>query len=431
MSVPATGGAAATIATPGMPAKKHAVEAAISVLPMDPEAFRPDLSSFVTPPEEADGEGADDGSSTANSQAAEAEQNEENAGLDPAELDRKVGENVVRLRQDVERLILALPSGEYSKAQKLWLLQRVSFYTPGQGKGLIRELAEDEVEGVRLGAVGLVVYFGPDATVDEVWEHVLSEYKADRGTWWWWDDVSKPKITGLNGKSIGDRQVDAALKAAEERVPKVQQFREDLQAGAEFAMEFVPGKAAYDLIDGMGENDPAKVAVASMDLGGSQFIIYAGMLAEVVKQVGNKHTLRAVTDRAGNIITEVTEKAAEVVRTRTDRLAATGLPGTTAESVGDKLKRYLLNLEHPVGGDKAKWFRDALGFTQANLNELAEQIKFDPLTAVQTTVTEHGTKYNQVIDILGANGKRIPVTFAWIKNRDGVIRLVSGIPTNK
>lgn len=100
-------------------------------------------------------------------------------------------------------------------------------------------------------------------------------------------------------------------------------------------------------------------------------------------------------------------------------------------SVADKLDRYLLNLDHPVGGSKAKWFRDALGFTQKNADDLAKQIVFDPKTAVQTVVTEHGVKYNQVIPITGANGKVIDVTFCWIKNNDGVVRLVTGIPTKK
>jgi filamentous hemagglutinin len=43
----------------------------------------------------------------------------------------------------------------------------------------------------------------------------------------------------------------------------------------------------------------------------------------------------------------------------------------------------------------------------------------------------HGTKYNQVINIIGANGKAIDVTFAWIRNNDGVVRLVTAIPAKR
>lgn len=100
-------------------------------------------------------------------------------------------------------------------------------------------------------------------------------------------------------------------------------------------------------------------------------------------------------------------------------------------SVVDKLDRYLLNKEHPVGGSKAEWFDKALGFNKDNLNDLAKQIVFDESKAVQTGVTEFGTKYNQVINVTGANGKNIDVLFSWIRNNDGIVRLVTGIPTKK
>ena len=111
--------------------------------------------------------------------------------------------------------------------------------------------------------------------------------------------------------------------------------------------------------------------------------------------------------------------------------APKGLPGTTAESVADKLQRYLLNAEHPVGGPKAKWFEEALGYTQENAAALARQIVFDPAKAVATELTQHGQKFEQVISIVGANGKAIDVNFVWIRNNDGVVRLVTAIPTKR
>jgi len=100
------------------------------------------------------------------------------------------------------------------------------------------------------------------------------------------------------------------------------------------------------------------------------------------------------------------------------------------ESVSDKLSRYLLNKDHPgAGSSKAKWFEQALGFNQSNLDQLANQIHFNRVTAVATTMTEHGQKYNQIITITGANGKKIEVLFGWIENKDGVVRLVTAIPT--
>ncbi len=116
---------------------------------------------------------------------------------------------------------------------------------------------------------------------------------------------------------------------------------------------------------------------------------------------------------------------------RVSHFDPSGLPKTTEESVIDKLNRYILNPEHAGGGaTKAKWFRQALGYTRANLHDLAKQIVFRRADAIETGATDYGTKYNQLIDIVGANGKVIPVKFAWILNPDGVVRLVTAIPTD-
>ncbi|HMP30115.1 MAG TPA: hypothetical protein PKD85_10970, partial [Saprospiraceae bacterium] len=101
----------------------------------------------------------------------------------------------------------------------------------------------------------------------------------------------------------------------------------------------------------------------------------------------------------------------------------------TVYSIYDKLDRYLLNDQHPVGSTKAKWFKEALGFTKDNIDDLAKQIVYDAKKAVQTQTTQYGTMFNQTIKITGANGKSINVVFAWIRNNDGVIRLVTAVPT--
>jgi hypothetical protein len=102
------------------------------------------------------------------------------------------------------------------------------------------------------------------------------------------------------------------------------------------------------------------------------------------------------------------------------------------ESVKKKLDGYLLNPENTKGGaEKAEWFRQALGFTRENSDDLAGQIVFDEGKAVEFSVTDFGTQYNQVISITGASGKIIDVKFGWIRNSDGVVRLVTAIPTKR
>jgi len=91
--------------------------------------------------------------------------------------------------------------------------------------------------------------------------------------------------------------------------------------------------------------------------------------------------------------------------------------------VGGLIIKFTIKQNHPIGKDKAKWFKKALGFDKGNMDKLAKQIKFDPKKAVETAVTEYGTKFNQIISIKGANGKVIDVTFAWIKHPDGAVKL--------
>lgn len=107
------------------------------------------------------------------------------------------------------------------------------------------------------------------------------------------------------------------------------------------------------------------------------------------------------------------------------------LPATTKESVQNKLWTYLLDFNHPKGGPKAKWFDEALGFSRKNMDKLADQIIFDASKAVKTAEGQFGTKYNQVITIIGENGRKIDVNFGWIKNNDDVVRLTTAIPTKK
>ncbi len=141
-------------------------------------------------------------------------------------------------------------------------------------------------------------------------------------------------------------------------------------------------------------------------------------------------TLSAKGGGGRRAVGEALEEGAAVLREGIES-ATDGLPKTTRESIDMKLSAYLLEPNHPVGGSKAKWFEEALGFTKDNSNLFAEQMVFDFDKATKTIANEYGTKFSQVISIQGVNGKIIDVEFIWIKNNDGVIRFVTSIPTKK
>ena len=100
--------------------------------------------------------------------------------------------------------------------------------------------------------------------------------------------------------------------------------------------------------------------------------------------------------------------ATEVVEAALNPGPSSGLTGyarlgaTTRASVEHKLSNYLLNLEHPLGGSKAEWFKSALGFTKSNMEGLAKQLVFDEATAVAAEVTKYGPKFEQVIHSVGS-----------------------------
>ena len=161
--------------------------------------------------------------------------------------------------------------------------------------------------------------------------------------------------------------------------------------------------------------------------------IFKAMEAErlVDKGIETTAALEKVSKAAG--LSEKETKALDEL-TKSEQIGVKSWTTSTTEtdaSVSKKLQTYLLDKNHTKGASKAKWFKQALGFDQSNWKTLAKQIKFVPKDAVKTGENEFGIKYNQIIRITGVNGRKIEVTFAWIKNKDGVMRLVTAIPTKK
>lgn len=105
--------------------------------------------------------------------------------------------------------------------------------------------------------------------------------------------------------------------------------------------------------------------------------------------------------------------------------------GFDTSNLKDKIANYLLDPTKPENKGKTEWFKQALGFTQENWNGLAKQIVFDPKKAVFDGADQYGTRYTQNIFIKGANGKKIEVTFAFIKPEGGKVRLVTVLPRAK
>ena len=81
-----------------------------------------------------------------------------------------------------------------------------------------------------------------------------------------------------------------------------------------------------------------------------------------------------------------------------------------------KLTDYALNPNHPVGGNKAKVFKSALGFEQSNSDQLLKQMydKLGSSEAVLGKLDQYGQRYTVDMLIKGVNGKEAVVRTGWI-----------------
>ena len=82
----------------------------------------------------------------------------------------------------------------------------------------------------------------------------------------------------------------------------------------------------------------------------------------------------------------------------------------------DKLTKYALNPNHPVGVNKARVFESALGYNLSNSDDLMKQVfeKLPMCDAVPGTVDVYGARYTVDIPITGPNGNTANVRTGWI-----------------
>lgn len=81
-----------------------------------------------------------------------------------------------------------------------------------------------------------------------------------------------------------------------------------------------------------------------------------------------------------------------------------------------KITGYVLDPEHPVGGNKARVFESALGFNQSNADGLISQIQ-DGVTKYPATpgkADQFGQRFTVDIPVTGPNGNTVQVRTGWI-----------------
>ena len=94
----------------------------------------------------------------------------------------------------------------------------------------------------------------------------------------------------------------------------------------------------------------------------------------------------------------------------------------------EKLTGYALNMDHPVGRNKAIVFQKVLGYNVDNRDILLRQVRsgLAKYRAIEKQNTQYGRPFEVTMMICGANGRYAPVKTAWqIDNGSETPRLVS------
>ncbi|TMK84002.1 MAG: hypothetical protein E6G57_15340 [Actinobacteria bacterium] len=174
---------------------------------------------------------------------------------------------------------------------------------------------------------------------------------------------------------------------------------------------------AYDFLDTIAPITPlveagAKVAV----VGSALFIVTMGGACVLTTDGTCLGPAAAFGEEAVLAFGDKTDVIAGMIA---DDGAAVGSPLSGAEdAVVDAVKvyDYALNPDHPVGGDKARVFESALGFTRSNADLLIGEIRAGVLSrpAQPGIADEFGARFTVDIPVVGPNGSSAVVRTGWI-----------------
>ncbi len=95
-----------------------------------------------------------------------------------------------------------------------------------------------------------------------------------------------------------------------------------------------------------------------------------------------------------------------------------------------KLTKYLLKLDHPAGGAKAKFFLDTLGIVASDWRYLADQLCQAARNSefYRLKVNEYGVMHGAQILITGRNGRQVVVETGWKLEEAGPGKFVTAYP---
>lgn len=215
------------------------------------------------------------------------------------------------------------------------------------------------------------------------------------------------KSVEYNGKKYTEYEIRQMQRALERQVRRAKrQYLAEDAAGVDTTRASLQLRDAWRALNGFIEATGGKLSAARTDVAG----FGASEARQTTREVQN-HT--------------------RIERFREENLAQSEdelLPGHAEAAVPPaKLTDYLLNPDHPKGGSKAVAFRDVLGYTRENAQELsaALQAGLGQWKATARAATKYGRPYEVRMLMTGPNGRQATVKTGWIVEADGKPRLTS------
>lgn len=101
-----------------------------------------------------------------------------------------------------------------------------------------------------------------------------------------------------------------------------------------------------------------------------------------------------------------------------------------------KTEGYLLNINHPKGGAKAKFMRDVLGYSQSDSKTFHKNVVSSLIgkTPTKSEVTPFGTKHTYNTKLIGKDGKTVSANVVVVIQKDNeriTYKIVTVYPDKK
>ena len=101
-----------------------------------------------------------------------------------------------------------------------------------------------------------------------------------------------------------------------------------------------------------------------------------------------------------------------------------------------KTEGYLLNINHPIGGSKAKFMRDVLGYTSSDAKLFHENVVNSIIgrTPTKTLQTQYGLKHTYHTTLTSKEGKNVHANVVVVVQKDKsrvTYKIITVYPDNK